>query len=94
MVFQQIRDRGRQRGGVKREILKALEAGELSAAGLGSVLRRGSGAIYPALAGLEEEGRIVSRWEPPEPPADDSPRRQLYALLEPGEPASEPTSEA
>lgn len=49
------------------------DGGERSGAQIAASTNLGSGTLYPALASLERDGKLTSRW------ADESyPRRRLY----------------
>jgi PadR family transcriptional regulator PadR len=39
-----------------------------------------SGTLYPMLARLQDEGLLVSEWEPPRPDAGGRPPRKYYRL--------------
>lgn len=67
----------------KREtrVIKALTArADMSGHDLSVTTGMSAGSLYPILMGLEEGGRITSRWEVETPRPDGSPRRRLYAL--------------
>lgn len=43
-----------------------------------------SGTLYPALARLERDGLLESRWEVADPAEEGRPRRRMYTLTAPG----------
>lgn len=43
-----------------------------------------SGTLYPALARLERDGLLESRWEEADPAEEGRPRRRMYTLTAPG----------
>lgn len=58
-----------------------------SAAGISKATGIGAGRLYPRLAELERDGRIIGQWEWPEPRPDGTPRRRLYWIADMKTPA-------
>jgi hypothetical protein len=62
---------------LESRIIRALAANpDLSGADLSIVLHVSSGRLYPALAGLEQSGRITSKWQL----CGKTSRRRIYRL--------------
>lgn len=66
-----------QRALILREMLEAPEA-EWYGLELSTSAGLKTGTIYPALAALEQEGLLTSRWEEVDPGMVGRPRRRLY----------------
>jgi DNA-binding PadR family transcriptional regulator len=72
------------------------DEGEFTGLSLCRLTGKGSGAVYPALARLEDRGHVSARWQDVqtewtaylERGPDGHPRRRYYALTEAGEAAA------
>lgn len=81
-VWKQWRDRRRRRDETAvLQAIRLLRPEQASAVPISRLAGFGVGRVYPALARMEADGRVMSGWEPPSAFLSEfRPRRRLYRV--------------